>query len=538
MLLTDWVFAQQPRSVAKVVAFVLEERNLRLLIAGRTGRDVFNLPERSGRNELVAHCFNILRRRLPVDYARPILEIAKENCGSEDFATRMEAAVTSSTGTSRTRWLELAGIADTLSRASTEQITNMFSDDFESPTRLDILMQSGRFDVCELVARRFVTTSRLILDRGQTRLIERRSQFLLARLAAAHDVRRYTRAFEVPVSVPLRDTGHEGPAWYADEGKLAPIPEFPEAQAAAEFVRIAEELTKEKASDWNGSLNLWSAVVEKSRAAWGESWAAMCLANVSAGVKDKTELADGLDNIFDSARPLCERARYARLKSGSIRWWRRQFEAATSELEFRFAALLLLTWGGSKVIVSLAPELEFGLARMRSSDFADFITSTREGIVHSRKGAPSRWLLEFDLDALPARMSPRLSAMLCRRARYESAFAIYSRFLSAYDGNEATIWTLCHEVVLEAAGRDEKKWPDALRVAKASYQNGIVTPAGPFRRNERRRMPLKVAEQICAEPAAYPIYLVRAADSVCTRSVGARATPVAKTAEANGWFDG
>jgi hypothetical protein len=313
MLLTDWVFAQQPKSVAKVVSFILEDRNFRLLLAARTERVARILPERSGRNELIAQCFEIMKHSPPIDYLRAVLAMAEENCGKDQFLALIQRCASDATGTARTR---------------------------------------------------------------------------------------------------------------------------------------------------------------------------------------------------------------------------------CSDLDFGFVALLLFTWGRSKTLTSLSQELEFGLERMRRSEFANFIASVRDGIVFSRKGVPTKWLLEFDVNRLSNHLRPRMAAVLCRRARTESAIELFDTFLSGYAGTETPILALCQELSLDGAARDPKRWPEALKVVANSYAHGVVAPSARFNREERSKIPLKIAEKICSNPALYPLFLIRAADSVCTRTVGARMTPVSKIAETGGWLNG
>ncbi len=63
-LLSDWVFAQHPKSMRQVVAIIISPLSLRKIVAGRShrGREkLIALPQGNGRDEIVKKCFEFLR---------------------------------------------------------------------------------------------------------------------------------------------------------------------------------------------------------------------------------------------------------------------------------------------------------------------------------------------------------------------------------------------------------------------------------------------------------------------------------------------
>ncbi len=537
MLLSDWVFAQQPKSVAKVLALILNDKSLRLLLATRSAREPFTLPERSGRGELVDHCLKILAEFPSLDYAQSLLQLVKSNCAPIEFQMNMEARVESATGNRRTSWLEYAVSADVLSDATNGRIAKLLSDDSESTERLFILMRAGRCDFCELTKQRFMTALNLVLAKRSPRIPPRGSRSTLAKVASAHDIRRYAAAFDDPLPVALArvNAKHEPPEDEKNTG--AQCPKFDEGRQAFDFVTLADELTQRPAFEWSTELAPWSTLVEKSRELWGDSWATMCLANIAAGVKTKDDISSEFPLLFDYSRPLCERARYARSKVTSVRWWRTQLEKAESEIDFKFATLLLITWGTSRTLAAVGPQLEYGLNRIANSAFSDLMLAVRESVLFSRRGSPERWLLAFDVDDFPKDLTPRFAALLCRRSRRTTADIIYERVLSKYDGADRQIWALCQESALLAAYRDAAKWPEALRVIRNSFDKAITGPPGISPREQKEQMPVHIAAMVCETPAQYPMFLVRVAETAYTRDVGSRAVPVASTASDSHWFD-
>jgi hypothetical protein len=174
---------------------------------------------------------------------------------------------------------------------------------------------------------------------------------------------------------------------------------------------------------------------------------------------------------------------------------------------------------------------------MQDHSFYDLTLAVREAMVASGRGSRARLSLGFDIDDLPKAVSPRFATLLLRRARSVSARAICDRFLSKYDGSDVQIWTMCQEWALEAAFHDATKWPEALRVVRAGYENGSTGHFPSLHRARRSAIPKKIAKEICDTPEVYPASLVRLAESANRQAVGSRTTPVAKTAAAGGWFD-
>jgi hypothetical protein len=81
MLLSDWVFAQHPKSVKAVVDLVLNDFGVRG-ITSATG-SVVTLPTGSGQSELVDRCWQLTEAALKPDRMNLVLSTLRANSPSD-----------------------------------------------------------------------------------------------------------------------------------------------------------------------------------------------------------------------------------------------------------------------------------------------------------------------------------------------------------------------------------------------------------------------------------------------------------------------
>jgi hypothetical protein len=76
-LLSDWVFAQNPRSVREIVKLVVDGVSLRRLVSSFPRRRLREgdliLPPGAGREEVAQRCFEILETFPPTDFVRDVV---------------------------------------------------------------------------------------------------------------------------------------------------------------------------------------------------------------------------------------------------------------------------------------------------------------------------------------------------------------------------------------------------------------------------------------------------------------------------------
>ena len=161
----------------------------------------------------------------------------------------------------------------------------------------------------------------------------------------------------------------------------------------------------------------------------GESWTIQALSVFAGGIRSRNERAAHANSLFDRSKKLCDRSRFARLKSGNARWWRIQFTGTDDASMHRFAAAIFLTWASDKTIVSLAPVVNRVIDKMDDQTWSDLFNFLWIAHIYA-KPKRSAAILESD------DVSYRLFVSYGLASNFEVCNAIFSKYLSSYSGQD------------------------------------------------------------------------------------------------------
>ncbi|MCE9596728.1 MAG: NTPase (NACHT family)-like protein [Spirochaetia bacterium] len=534
-LLADWVFAQQPRSMKKVVTMVLNGIGLINTRSGRPFRhqDALILPRQNGQEELLERCFHLLDSNPHNDYAMFLIELIKANASLEDILSRWLAAVKAASGPQRTAWIGFGLYLGALAQLEEEQITVIMGDGKDETKRLTHFLHGGKSDYVESDASRF--TKVLDFSLAQYPLAGIRRGSSIANFLNALWPQRYAIVFQDRQPIPLKNLWSryhlmDSFASYSADSL------GPEATSRTEDCRRVIEtslkLAERPASGWATELEPWNELVEQARHLFGERWLFFVLANLSAGITSKSETCDDAPNLHDSRVSLCRRARYARLRAGAANWWEEQILSAGAA-NIQFTLLILLQWGGWTVLEKNAELIDEKLLALNQSDWLRLSESI--GIMQEKKdtGIP--------FSELPTSLSERTIAAFGNRIRNPAADDLVRERLRSYEGDDPAVLRFCQRVALGAAHADATTWQDWLPIVSRAHSAGVESDesyayylAGAIR---AQRLPLSVAEQIIENCENYPAELVAVAEETCRQNVAEKITPVGEIAKRDNWFD-
>ncbi len=356
-LLSDWVFAQNPRSMKQVVSLVVERLALRRIDSGvwrRQRRELLVLPKGSGNEELLEWCFGLLRRDPPFDSVIMLVELVRVNASVGDAQGRWRQEMQAVNASDRTRWITYGLYLGTLANLPNEQLEALVDDERDLAVRLSHIQRSGQTGFIEAQESRFQavvddTLANNIVGSGAVRSI---ADALRETLMPS----RYVSAMDERLPIPLHLLWDRRYRWIADAGQLRSVdklPSFEPARRCQDFVNLGLELSKISAADWATSIAPWDQLVEGGKKLFGNRWAFYVLANASAGIRSKVEKCADASELHDESLGLCRRARHARLRAGTPSWWRSQLVSTSGELDLAFTLLLFWTWAGRTVIKSL-----------------------------------------------------------------------------------------------------------------------------------------------------------------------------------------
>ena len=166
-LLSDWVFAQHPRSMKQVVSLVLNGIGLRHVSTRSTRsrrEEPLVLPKQSGNDELLERCFELLAQRPPVDYAWMLIELIKANATRDEITRRWLGASEFKTGSEKGAWIQYAHILGILSKLNEHQLNALLDDPFQNPKRLTWMLRGGHRKFVETDEDNFVMAVGYVLD--------------------------------------------------------------------------------------------------------------------------------------------------------------------------------------------------------------------------------------------------------------------------------------------------------------------------------------------------------------------------------------
>jgi hypothetical protein len=279
MLLSDWVFAQNPRSVQQVVDLVLDGIGIRLLTNHASPRRRLGLtelpaiPSRCGREEIVRRSFDMLRCPLARDFATEVVGLLRAYSAGSDLSQHwLTCCETANSVSESAKWLEYGLQLGVLPTINAELLARVIPQSLTSEV-LDVLYRARRLDFLERNEATFNTVIAGILDKRIGIAQQRRVESALDALNHAVDPLRYVLAFDQRSPVPLaRTLEHRNrSAKLSWSPRISTETEFYSAHRACVGIATAAEIeTAKPTAVWATELEPWDRIVEVGRSFFGE----------------------------------------------------------------------------------------------------------------------------------------------------------------------------------------------------------------------------------------------------------------------------
>ena len=540
-LLTDWVFAQHPKSLKKVASLMVDGLGLRLLLAAngrrlRMGRPPTAeflpvLPRQCGRDELLAKCFQILRTHPLSDYATDTIDLIKLNAEISEISTIWFEETQSAKEHDRTRWIRYGLELGVLAQQSLDRIGTIMEDAPTEPQRLIFIYRARRIEFLEQNEDRVNTVITAILDRKLIPLGRRKVESILDCFAESLNAERYAYSFETRQLFPLKGLWENGRRFATLSADLPCNEHYGIYEKCKDVIQVAIRESERPALEWASDITPWNNLVEKVRELFGDQWICLHLANIAAGIRSIRQTCTEDSELLDDSRDLCRRVRYARLRAGQPKWWDRQFETAKNETDVATICLILITWAKPTTLLQLADKLNGSLKSLSHQTWArvaQFSTFIPQSMRYPRES-------HFGVNALPNDLSPRTIAALGFRAKSETAKSLYERYLREYSGSDMFVWRMCLNVVFSRLREDPVNWPTYLSII-AAYEKRQISSWPYINHADMENLPIDAAKKIVDSPERYPGLLVNFAQAMCRKELASRIKPVGTIARENNWF--
>lgn len=548
-LLADWVFTQNPKSVRQVVELVVDGMGIRYLSQGnsrayahRRSTAGIVLPPKCGRDELVRYCFDILAADPPSDFEAEILDILRANTDTPSELMAPWAALyrKEKAAAGRFRWLKRGQQLRVLQALELPTLREFISTQRPTVAVLNILFEARRLDYVESSEQSFDDMVSAILDGEYDTYVHTKPESALDVLSRSVHPFRYSISFRdrQPISLEALLERREFSAQITLDPSLTTNAEsFKNYRLCVEFARVAALESKRTAAEWATEIAPWDRLIEAGRSIWGDRWAFVLLANAASGIRSNSEKCLDCPELLDHARSLSRRARFARLRSGTASWWKKQFDAAQAFSDRMLVCLVALTWATTNTIGGLQDILEATLENLSQEQWAKVFYGARRSIAMARVGDERRE--QWRANALRSNLSIRMASVFAMRANDEEGRQLYTKYFESLDCDDPIALHFTQQGALDLPRFGMQAWSPNLDVISRCYGAGLSFEPYMYYQyppREYEGMSIGLARAIIDRAEKLPGSLVRLAEEQCRKEVAAGITPVIRVAEHEGWF--
>lgn len=347
-LLSDWVFTQYPKLLKSVIKIITDGLNIRNILNQEryiNSSDTISLPLECGRYELFDECFEQLKTLPPFDYALELINIILNN--QINTTERWMEYCSEFENENLTTWIEYGYHLQVLYKVNRDFLAKFIkvkSPEFNK--RIQFLIHSNKLDIIDSNSAIKDAVCNGILDGELFFLTRRNRNHIYSTLSFLH------HSYTLLGIITTKHSAASFKSFISTRFHYYPPDEMGELpfniskthtkgdKKLQEFFKLIEETLSIDITTWSNSISPWDSLVESSRNVFGEKWGQKIVAVISAGIKSQYEKYSDHDNLDDSTKSLCKRVRNARLKSGNVKWWKKQIDKST-DLDFTLLTFLL-----------------------------------------------------------------------------------------------------------------------------------------------------------------------------------------------------
>lgn len=371
-LLSDYVFTQYPLLLKDVVKIIIDGVNLGNIInqKANSNNDRISLPLECGRVELIDECFKQLEMLSTDEYTNEIIELINNN--PDNVLNRWCAHVTKFKGANLTRWLIYAYKLRILHLVDDNLLKEIIEEDNnEKGKRLEILIHGNRLDLVDDNKQYKNIVLNEILS-GNMEILSRKNKISCL---------EFLSLITCPLFIyDIFNIGYTG--YYRNHLERFSSPNFSVNfeikdkidEKIKSFADSIEYMFDKDINSWRTSINEWSILVEKGLEHFGHCWSFYVIAVIAAGIKSINEKYEDFSDLSNITLQLCKRARYARLRSGNIKYWESHL---TNENDLLFKLLLFFTWATPRTMLKLKDIVSLKIETLNDKDFTELVNSLR-----------------------------------------------------------------------------------------------------------------------------------------------------------------
>ncbi|MEE6192727.1 NACHT domain-containing protein [Mycolicibacterium sp. 120320] len=513
-LLQDWVFSAKKFVQDQLIDAIFDDSGLMILIEGEAcAVGDLQLDVECGRDHLRRLLFEKMLNptifKSGVSYCAPL----RIN-GGEGLTSEFRARLNGLGGVDRTyllRCMLRSGAAQAIAICALEELIYL-----DSPARRELVVRAG--DVLDSeydLGLQSANILKVVIEGILDGFIPARQTFWPAPLG------RFVEVFSVASGPSFLELDNPVSRASKRDSDLSKIPAL-----VGQFIDDVVD-AKLPSDSWGD----WPKVVSLAEERFGPRWAVMSMAVNLVGIREQWDVSAIASGLFDKSAGPCERARVARTRRGSDKWWRTQLSLAESTVDEMFWAAMVILWASFTNLNALADEVSRIVDNLSDDEFYA-LTHTIVVTAAQRTRRADRLKIK---SASVVDFSNRAAYLVVLSLNLKSSVVTYT----TEQGTEAPFSDFLR--IAEAIGGADPlpSWSDEsailpwLRRIAGALDKGVGLPREHYRHLTQPRMRVAVASAILNDAGKYPVESVN--DAIFALQRAYRADRVQDVAEQQEW---
>lgn len=543
-ILSDWVFTQYPLLLKDVVKIIVDGVNIGNIINQESNKghnEPILLPNDCGRLELTNECFDQLKKFPKNDYASELIGIIRNN--PLQTLELWTGHIENLSGLNLTKWFEYAYFLEIIHKIENNQLLNIINegDLAQKENRLQILIDGNRLDVIESD----FELKKIVLNGVLNSNIS-----VHQRKYSNHSLQFLTIILHPHLLINILNSDDSNiPFINGISRRLRNFPDETKQQNSFNIFVVKDEIDKsveifanliskslnEEITKWKSSVEPWDLLVESFRAIFHDPWSIKIISVISAGIKSKDEIYEEFSELTDTTKSLCKRTRYARMKSGNIKYWEIQLQNSN---DMTFTLLVMLTWATPKTLIHFIENISTEVNKLSQEDFLNLSAFLRKttsiSILNNSQAKHLANLL------ITNHIEPEILYLISFRYTEERRLNFVYKNLSNSTIKMKDVGDIRLSYTIEQYlnnNQDLKLLNDIKEIySSLTYYDERLYHFYPRYSNEIKELPIDIANTIMAESKKYPRIIASFAEKSCRIYANKNTRPVGQIAKNENWF--
>lgn len=537
-ILADYVFTQKPKKLVHVVQLIVDGINIGTIVnqsAHVSRSEHIVLPEECGRKELVSECYSQLAKFPKPDYSGELISIIVNN-PRDNLKTWLDYLNDFSNDKDITEWYRFAYRLQLLHQVDRATVARILSTKKEEHLLARIIVTLNAYgseyldDKLEL--KRLVVNK--IVEREIETVIHQSTRSAVGFLtmvlhpiiaAAVFEASDQEITFKTHISKFL-ETERDGNSF----DNFVVVDEVDEL--IHDFSQQISGVFETPLTTFKSSIVPWDILVESGRKTFGDRWAFFGLAVISAGLKGKSDEVGSYTNFDDTEVSLCKRTRYARLKSGNVKYWEDLFSSSSNK---SFLLLVFITWATPKVILELAKVVSDVIRSIGKKELEKVEKLLQSTVRSSYFNRSLQREIETSIESLESYET--LKFLISFRYPNDGRQDFILNFVGIKFVKTQNILPISINSLIEKMMHDQVTSATLAQIREIYTKATLANARYYYLSPEMGDIPLSIAKEVMRNCKDYPRMVGVAAERTCRTHAGSKRIPIGEIAERDKWFE-